>query len=269
MKRILSIISDCAIKHHTDPVSIYYSWIDWMVEMVCAQRMSTDIISLLKKMQEDNIDYYNLFILWIELTQRDIKEKGVHSDYIGMIYEEFFQSTLKANHLGQFFTPHSVSSLCSKLAESTQYKGVIRINDSTCGSGRMPIKVWENINHDEHPYVLFQLSDIDSISVKMAALNMYVNGMIGVVSKMDTLTQEWEYCYIINRIKTPYLNDYVSIEHIANEDQYRNILDTMSKLMDYGYRRFKGIHIADTTCSAHIPVKKNTPVQLELFSDGI
>jgi hypothetical protein len=111
--------------------------------------------------------------LSIEMEQQFHTELG--NDVLG----ELFQIHLSSGRNGQFFTPFHV---CRFMAECMNTDGTtptgepLRIIDPCCGSGRMLMASHrvKNLGRNEYYGV-----DIDLTCVKMATLNLFLNGMFG------------------------------------------------------------------------------------------
>jgi len=104
-------------------------------------------------------------------------ESSLGNDVLG----DFFERHISNGRNGQFFTPFPV---CKFMASITNTDAVLdaeinnrplRILDPACGSGRMLLAAHQT-NGQGHEYYGI---DIDRICVKMAAINLFLNGMWG------------------------------------------------------------------------------------------
>jgi type I restriction-modification system DNA methylase subunit len=92
------------------------------------------------------------------------------------ILGDFFEQHISNGRNGQFFTPFPVCTLMASIVgvdEATEDQKTLRILDPSCGSGRM-LMASHMIKGTGHEYYGI---DIDHICVKMAALNLFLNGM--------------------------------------------------------------------------------------------
>lgn len=109
--------------------------------------------------------------LIMEMEERVSSEQG--NDVLG----EFFELNISNGKNGQFFTPYHVcmmmASLSSGEEKETPETKSLRILDPTCGSGRM-LLASSRINGPGHEYYGV---DIDPTCIKMAALNLFLNGV--------------------------------------------------------------------------------------------
>ncbi len=99
---------------------------------------------------------------------------GMGNDVLG----DFFERNISNGRNGQFFTPYPI---CQFMASITNTDAVadgtkpLHILDPSCGSGRMLLAA-HRTNGTQHKYYGI---DIDRTCVKMAALNLFLNGMWG------------------------------------------------------------------------------------------
>ena len=109
--------------------------------------------------------------LTIEMEERIDSDMG--TDVLG----DFYEQNLSRKGSGQFFTPwHICKFMASCAGESVDDKPVdrsLRILDPSCGSGRM-LLAGNKVKGPMHEYYGV---DIDETCVKMAAINLFLNGM--------------------------------------------------------------------------------------------
>ena len=93
---------------------------------------------------------------------------------------EFFEEHISNGRNGQYFTPYSLCRFMASISQTDQIGDAdigegkaLRILDPACGSGRM-LLASRDINGWGHEYYGI---DIDRTCVKMAALNLFLNGV--------------------------------------------------------------------------------------------
>lgn len=134
-----------------------------------------------------------MFMAWIKLMDERITDQVRWFDALGTLYE-YLASRSKKSWLGQFFTPPEVADLMTHITASTDAeKTDQRVNDCACGSGRMLLSF-----NAYHPGNRLFGEDLDPICAKMTALNMAIHGCQGQVTCMDSLCQDWKFCYEVN-----------------------------------------------------------------------
>ena len=112
------------------------------------------------------------------------------NDILGHFYMERFSNSRK----GQFFTPPHVSDMMALMTlgdNPEELKGK-NILDPTCGSGQMLLS-GKKVN----PEMRFYGADLDPICCKMAAINLFLNGMTGEIANMNSLSMEFYQSYKI------------------------------------------------------------------------
>ncbi|HEY4065156.1 MAG TPA: N-6 DNA methylase [Puia sp.] len=107
---------------------------------------------------------------------------------------EFFQKRFASAKAGQFFTPESLAQMLGQLAGISADPGAFGkiVVDPTCGSGRMFLE-----SAKTYRYNLFFGADISPMCCKIATLNMLMNLLMGEITHMDSLSNEFYSCYII------------------------------------------------------------------------
>lgn len=155
---------------------------------------------------------FQIAIIWMNKVT-EAMEKGVWLDFFGGLYEEMYQTRGKASMLGQFYTP---KHLCDLLSRCSGKDNDTRINDPSCGSGRTLLAHFADSGFSPSGYYVGE--DIDTISVKMCALNMMIHGMRGRAVRHDTLRSpvHFDYGYEINEIRYPVPTDYYSLRKISH-----------------------------------------------------
>jgi N-6 DNA Methylase len=106
-------------------------------------------------------------------------EQQLHSQLGNDVLGSFFEQHLSNGRNGQYFTPFPI---CMFMASAMNTDGTtitdepLRIIDPSCGSGRMLMAAHKVKNLGKNEYYGI---DIDHTCVKMAALNLFLNGMFG------------------------------------------------------------------------------------------
>lgn len=129
-------------------------------------------------------------------AELQISMQKTDADLLGRIFEEYGPSS---DREGQFFTPEAVSELLASISTPTQeelrtstIEDPIRVQDPTCGSGRMLLATAKIMNRRaEAPFTaLFYGQDKDYTCAKMTAINFALRGLPGVVTHGDSLKLE-------------------------------------------------------------------------------
>jgi len=100
------------------------------------------------------------------------------------ILGDFFMEHISHGHNGQFFTPEPI---CEMMARMTNpFEPGSRILDCACGSGRI-LMASAKINRNAH----FYGADVDHNCAMMCLINFCLNGMLGEVAWMNSLSNEF------------------------------------------------------------------------------
>lgn len=163
------------------------------------------------RMHDEEPYLFRIALIWVEKVA-EAMERGEWLDFFGGVYEEMYQTRGKASTLGQFYTP---THLCDLLTRCAGADSDARINDSACGSGRTLLAHFADVKFSRKGYYVGE--DIDTISVKMCALNMMIHGMQGRVVRHDTLKSpvHFDYGYEVNEIRYPVPTPYYSLRRIS------------------------------------------------------
>lgn len=109
-----------------------------------------------------------------EMEDREYTSLG--NDVLG----EFFEQHISNGRNGQYFTPFPICQFMASITQTdrvcdsdTATREPLRVLDPACGSGRM-LLASHHVNGSGHEYYGI---DIDRTCVKMAALNLFLNGV--------------------------------------------------------------------------------------------
>ena len=205
-------------------IQIYFQeWLDWLIGLFSIENLmkyDNDYNRLLSGTSMDNRIFVDAFYLWLQ-TVNEAQRRHKCVDFFGDVYEKCFQSNGKAARLQQYFTPSSISSLSSRcMAEDKETSGPIRFGEPSCGSGRNILALWQDADWNRTPFVYAE--DLDPVSVKMCALNLMINGMIGHVICHNTLLPEnFIFGYTVNEVRHPLPTNFFSIRKISAEEYHR------------------------------------------------
>lgn len=173
-----------------NPYTIFCDWIDIM--LYALQENDKDYLEIVNKYrqgQPKDIREIGNFCKAFALLQLEMKKSN--DDILGQVY---MQWNIANSYKGQFFTPKHVASL---MAQITNPSG--RILDPACGSGVMLIESIKSMSYEDLNTALFFGQDIDSICVKMTALNLCFFNVNGYAIQGDTLRMECNKVYQTTR----------------------------------------------------------------------
>ena len=224
MADVAKALEAYAYKHGQDSIKTWNDWLEWLCgvfdwnNMKFGEEGGHPLVERFEWAQKDNPEFFAAMQSWLEYAFREMTTKGP-TDAFGSIYENCFQSKGKADQNGQFFTPMHVCDLMAKVLgpQMPGEDGIIKYNDCAVGSGRMLVAAWGAA--DKYAKNYFEAGDLDATSVRMTALNMMVNGMVGTVHCQNALSHEWRFGYVVNACKVPFANDFAAIEFVGDEKE--------------------------------------------------
>lgn len=212
MKEIVKILESVASRNGRYGSDIFIDWLDFMIEMFNVEHYMKQggFEDNAQKMYAENPELMQCTLLWMNEATIHI-ERCETWDGLGLVYEDLYKSKGKADALGQFFTPECICDLMARCSHKPSEESE-RINDCACGSGRtlMAIRCQEIAKRKSNNY--YYGEDIDSVSVRMCALNLMIYGCRGMVTRMDTLKYvgHWD-CYVLNEVRYPIPTPFYSI----------------------------------------------------------
>lgn len=156
------------------------------------------------------------------------KGKGFH-DVLG----DLFMDLVSHGHNGQYFTPQNVCDMMSLMVMGDHNPDMPEnptVCDPACGSGRMLLSAAKVNRH-----AIFYGADISDTCVKMTALNMTVNTMVGEVACMNTLSMEHYHSWHIRRVLVDGYWIPILFQTGKNETRMFGTQNAKELITDYSY----------------------------------
>lgn len=209
-----------ALSFGKDVVVCFQDWLQWLISLFSVDNLikhNADYNAIMNAAKTDHPLFSECLIMWVkESLVYQQQHKCV--DFFGEVYEWCFQSKSKASRMGQYFTPYSIGSLMSRCLNWQETSdGIVFCSEPSCGSGRNLLALWQDADWNQKH--VFYAEDLDPVSVKMCALNMMINGMIGYVVCHNTLIpDDFSFAYAVNEVRDPMPCDYFSIRQISQEE---------------------------------------------------
>lgn len=120
----------------------------------------------------------------------NIFEAQPFADHLGVIYMEVFGGN---KHLGQCFTPYSVSQVVARLAIGEPVAEFKTANDCACGGGALLIAACEHYHNagvNYQTYLKLFAEDLDALCVHMCYIQLSLIGARAIVTRRNTLSME-------------------------------------------------------------------------------
>ena len=133
------------------------------------------------------------------------------------VFGDFFMEHISHGHNGQFFTPESICGLMARLTGEEEDKTAVanrrtRILDCACGSGRILMAAAR-----ENRNATFYGADVDRNCAMMCVINMCLNGMLGEVAWMNSLSNQFYGAWQVRRHPSGMGIYIVAIEEAESE----------------------------------------------------
>jgi hypothetical protein len=113
-----------------------------------------------------------------------VMEMDNHGEGLRDIFGDFYMEQISHGHNGQFFTPEHICELMARVQGNI--KNGSRVLDCACGSGRTLLAA-AKINRN----VSFYGADIDRNCCMMCLINQCLNGLLGEVAWMNSLSNQF------------------------------------------------------------------------------
>lgn len=137
-----------------------------------------------KYKRQQNAAFMKMVEEWIQLMNRKIRDDTDWFDPFGDLYMAL-ASTGTQQQQCQFFTPEHICDLMVMCSDGGEKKTGQRINDPTCGSGRLLLAY-----HVRHLGNYLIGEDINRTCCLMTVCNMLVHGCVGEVIWHDSLNPQ-------------------------------------------------------------------------------
>lgn len=219
---IIKAITQQAFSKGRDLATCFTDMLDAFIDFLSYERLQDNGCDVVKVMESiQNSEWFEIFLMWLEWVEEQQRMGRVIDAFD--FYEGSVKSKGKADMLGQFYTPMSLCDLMADVIDREPTEGVVTVLDCAVGSGRTLLGHANTYIKHKRPNVAYYMgNDIDSQSVKMCALNLAINGLIGRVLVADGLTLQYYGGYEINEVKYPFWTQSVSIRKMPAPSQYSN-----------------------------------------------
>lgn len=175
---------------------------------------------------------------------KDIPMDGKQDyDVLGFIYE-YLISNFAANagkKAGEFYTPHEVSLLMSKIvANHLKERSTIKIYDPTSGSGSLLINIGKSVQQymGSGNNIKYYAQELKENTYNLTRMNLVMRGILPdniVTRNGDTLEQDWPYFEENDPVNT---YDPLYVDAVVSNPPYSQAWNPTDKAEDPRYRRF-------------------------------
>jgi type I restriction-modification system DNA methylase subunit len=207
----------------SDESKVFEDFLDICICCLSGERYEDEYLSIIKRYSKEKVDLFvTLFSQMVIIMDND--GTGL-TDCLG----EFFQNHITKGKNGQFFTPPHVTDMMAQmiLGEETKEKTIM---DPACGSGRMLLSAAKVSRRN-----YFFGADLDNRCSKMCVINLCLNGLIGEVAWMNSLTLEhwggYEIFYDTNRLNVPTIKKLNANEGVLANQKFDKVSEESSNVV--------------------------------------
>jgi N-6 DNA methylase len=166
------------ICYGSDESKVFEDYLDICICCLSGGQYEEEYLSIIKRYSKEKVDLFVTLFSHMVIIM-DNNGAGL-ADCLG----EFFQTHITRGAHGQFFSPTNVCDLMAQMTMTEEAKEKT-IMDPACGSGRMLLSAAKVSRRN-----YFFGADLDNRCSKMCAINLCLNGLIGEVAWMNSLTLE-------------------------------------------------------------------------------
>lgn len=172
------LIMDFSYANGYDPINVFN---DFLTYIIHGFSPGAPPLHSWKYKRQQNIAFMNMVVEWTQLMKRKLREDTDWYDPFGDLYMALVSNSTQKGQ-GQFFTPVHICDLMVLCSGVEEKKTGQRINDPTCGSGRLLLAY-----HVRNLGNYFIAEDINRTCCLMTVCNMLIHGCIGEVIWHDSL----------------------------------------------------------------------------------
>lgn len=172
------LIMDFSYTNGFDPMNVFS---DFLTYIIHGFSLGAPPLQSWKYKRQHNIIFMKMVTEWTQLMAQQIKDDTSWYDPLGDLYMALVSQSSQQSQ-GQFFTPVHICNLMVLCTETEEKKTGQKINDPTCGSGRLLLAYHvRNLGN----YLVGE--DINRTCCLMTVCNMLIHGCVGEVICHDSL----------------------------------------------------------------------------------
>ena len=228
------LIMDFSYANGYDPLNVFN---DFLTYIIHGFSPGAPPLQSWKYKRQHNLVFMEMVIQWTQIMQSRLQEDTDWYDPFGDLYMALASRGTQQVQ-GQFFTPVHICDLMVMCCETGEKKTGQRMNDPTCGSGRLLLAY-----HVRNLGSYLVGEDINRTCCLMTVCNMLVHGCVGEVIWHDSLDPKnfmggWKVNPILTLTGIPTVRKMGMEEYLAN----RNLPSspyTIQKAVSAGNRKRK------------------------------
>lgn len=214
LRPLEKLIMDFSYANGYDPINVFD---DFLTYIIHGFSLGAPPLHSWKYKKQQNIVFMEMVTEWVQLMHRELKDDAHWFDPFGDLYMAIVSRGTQQGQ-GQFFTPVHICDLMVMCTCEEEKKTGQRINDPTCGSGRLLLAY-----HVRHPGNYLVAEDINRTCCLMTVCNMLVHGCVGEVVWHDSLNPKnfmggWKVNPILTWTGIPTVNKMSMEEYQASRN---------------------------------------------------
>lgn len=214
LRPLEKLIMDFSYANGYDPVNVFN---DFLTYIIHGFSLGAPPLHSWKYKKQQNTVFMKMVTEWAQLMKRELKEDTDWFDPFGDLYMSLVSKGTQQGQ-GQFFTPVHICDLMVMCTQGEEKKTGQRMNDPTCGSGRLLLAYHvRNLGN----YLIAE--DINRTCCLMTVCNMLVHGCVGEVIWHDSLNPKnfmggWKVNPILTRTGIPTIQKMSMEEYQASRN---------------------------------------------------
>lgn len=172
------LIQDFSYANGYDPINVFN---DFLTYIIHGFSPGAPPLHNWKYKRRQNPVFMEMVVEWTRIMQSRIRDDRDWYDPFGDLYMALVSKSAQQGQ-GQFFTPVHICDLMVMCSDMGEEKTGQRMNDPTCGSGRLLLAY-----HVRHLGSYLVGEDINRTCCLMTVCNMLVHGCVGEVIWHDSL----------------------------------------------------------------------------------
>lgn len=208
------LIVDFSYTNGFDSINVFN---DFLTFIIHGFSLGTPPLHSWKYKRQHNRVFMQMVAEWTQIMNRQIKEDTDWFDPFGDLYMALVSNSTQQAQ-GQFFTPVHICELMVACADNGEKKTGGKMNDPTCGSGRLLLAYHvRNLGN----YLVGE--DINRTCCLMTVCNMLIHGCVGEVICHDSLNPKnfvdgWKVNPVLTRTGIPTIKRMSMEEYQASRN---------------------------------------------------
>ena len=195
---------------------------DWISIMICCfarQTREDDYFEIIKRYEKDELNFFAQALAKLIEGYDNVLKTENWTDILGHC-QEILTSGRHKSQFGEFFTPNHLCDLLAGLQIEDSTKTGLKISDPACGSGRTLLAA--AFTYDSPRENVYFGADIQLRACQMAAINMLMHNLEGMILQQNSLSLEITRGFYIHRFPLPWIECFDSSQANRFHDYFEH-----------------------------------------------